>query len=385
VSAAGRAGGSGGGARGWLVGAVLAAVTVAGVLALGRGPNDRPLDPRSHGRLGTSALVALAGELGADVAIADRVPDLDDDGGPDVIVLLSDLLDADQAAALETWVDEGGRLVVTDPGSGFAPPGAGGFASIDQLDTAGMAARCRIDALEGIDVGGVEPRNGGVLYVRDPGASGCIDDGPNASYIVADERGEGTVVAIGGSGLVVNAALAEGENAAVVGALVAPEVGTTVAVLEPGALAAGSGGDRSLADLVPDGVKRAILQLAVAFAIFAVWRARRLGRPVPEPQPVAVAGSELVAAVGNLLDRTRSPVHAAELLRADLRRFLADHLGLPADSPPEVLATVAADRTGVDEARLLWALGPQPITDDAGLVTLARTIDSIREEVLAHV
>jgi hypothetical protein len=136
---------------------------------------------------------------------------------------------------------------------------------------------------------------------------------------------------------------------------------------------------------VPDGVKRAILQLAVAFAIFAVWRARRLGRPVPEPQPVAVAGSELVAAVGNLLDRTRSPVHAAELLRADLRRFLADHLGLPADSPPEVLATVAADRTGVDEARLLWALGPQPITDDAGLVTLARTIDSIREEVLAHV
>jgi hypothetical protein len=100
---------------------------------------------------------------------------------------------------------------------------------------------------------------------------------------------------------------------------------------------------------------------------------------------VAVAGSDLVAAVGTLLDRTRTPAHAGELLRADLRRFLADRLGVPTTAPPEVLAAVAAERTGVDEARLRWALGAAPVTDDAGLADLAATIDRIREEVLTHV
>jgi Domain of unknown function (DUF4350) len=374
---------SAGSARGWVIAAVALALTIAAVLAIGGGSNDRALDPRSDGRLGTSALVALAGELGADVAIDDGLPD-DDAGGPDVVVLLSDLLDTDRRRALAAWVDDGGRLVVTDPGSTFVPATAGVFSSVDELAPAGRAD-CEIDALDGIDVAGVEPLHGGVLYEAALGTSGCIGDGGRTAYIVADERGAGTVVALGGSGLVVNAALAEGENAAVVAALVAPEPGTDVVVLEPGTLAAGTGGDRSLWDLVPAGVKRALAMLAVAFVLFALWRARRLGRPVAEPQPVAVAGSELVAAVGSLLDRTRSPGHAAELLRADLRRFLADHLGLPPGSPPEVLAAVAAARTGIDEDRLRWALGPQPVTDDAGLVALARTIDHIREEVLAHV
>ncbi len=46
--------------------------------------------------------------------------------------------------------------------------------------------------------------------------------------------------------------------------------------------------------------------------------------------------------------------------------------------------TVTAARTGVAEDRLRLAL-TDPVTDDAGLVRLASTIDSIRQEVLAHV
>jgi hypothetical protein len=155
-------------------------------------------------------------------------------------------------------------------------------------------------------------------------------------------------------------------------------------VLEPGRVTGAGGGDRTLIELIDPAVKRAFWQLVVAFLAYAIWRARRLGRPVAEPQPVAVAGSELVAAVGNLLDRTGSTDHAAALLRADLRRFLANHLGVPADTPPEVFAAVAAERTGVDPQALEWALGSQPVGDDAGLLALADTIDRIREEVLAH-
>ena len=363
---------------------MLAGVTVLAVLAIGSGGDDVPLDPRSDARLGTSALVALAGELGGEVTVDDRLPDLEV-ARPDVIVLFADLLDDDQRTALDDWIDRGGRLVVTDPGSEYTPATLGPFDDVDDLGLSrSIAGRCEIDALADIDVAGIEPRNGGVLYDPGLGSQTCVDDGLGAAYIVATDRGQGTVVALGGSGMLVNAALAEGENAPVVAALVAPEPGTDVLVLEPGALA-GAGGERSLADLIPSGVKRAIVQLAIAFTVYALWRARRLGRPVAEPQPVAVAGSELVAAVGNLLDRTRTPDHAAALLRADLRRFLADHLGVPADSSPDVLATVAAERTGADEASLRWALGPAPVTDDAGLVALANTIDRIRTEVLAHV
>jgi hypothetical protein len=385
VSAAGS-----GGARGWVVGAVAAGLTVVAVIAIGAGTgSDVPLSPRSDDRLGTSALVALAGEMGADVEVAGRLPALD--GGtageaPDVIVVLADLLGEQQRTVLDDWVDEGGRLVVADPGSELTPAWVANFAEVDDLSPARtLAGRCEIDALDGIDVAAIEPRNGGVLYQPPPGADSCVDDSSGAAYIVATDRGDGTVVALGGSGLLVNAALAEGENAPVVTALVAPERGTDVLVLEPEALAPGSGGQRTLGDLIPAGVTRALVQLALAFVVYALWRARRLGRPVPEPQPVAVAGSELVAAVGNLLDRTRSPAHAGELLRADLRRFLADHLGVPAGTSPDVLAAVAAERTQVAEESLRWALSLEPVTDDAGLTALAATIDRIREEVLAHV
>lgn len=381
MSAAGRSGDAGA----WAAAAAAAIVTVVAVLAIGSGGPDTPLHPRSDDRLGTSALVAVAGEMGADVTIADSVEAIGD-GGPDVVLLLTDELDDGQRAVVDDWIDRGGRLVVSDPGSPYAPETVAAFDAVSELaPPRTMAGRCEIDALDGIDVGGVEPRNGGVLYGTSGPGDMCIDDGIGGAYVVATDRGEGTVVALGGSGLLVNAALAVGENAPVVAALAFPEAGTDLVVLEPGRLAGAGGGRRTLADLIPDGVVRALAQLAIAFVLYAAWRARRLGRPVPEPQPVTVAGSELVAAVGNLLDRTRSPAHAAELLRGDLRRFLAVHLGVPPGSPPDVLAAVAADRTGVDHDELRRALGPDPVTDDDGLVALAHTIDRIRKEVTAHV
>jgi hypothetical protein len=372
---------------GWAVAGAGVLVTVLAVVAIGGGGRDGdPLSPTSDAPLGTSAMVALAGDLGAEVDVSDSLPDLGADDAPAVVVLFLDLLDDDQRDALEDWVTAGGVLVVTDPVSSFTPPVSDEFVTIDDLAPASrLAAACDIDALEGIDVADVDPRNGGVLYEPDPGATSCVDNGSGDAYIVATDRGEGTVVAVGGAGMMVNAALAEGENAPVVTALVAPEEGTRLLVLEPGPLAGSSTGRRSLRELIPAGVWRAILQLAVAFVVYAVWRSRRLGRPVPEPAPSPIAGSELVAAVGTLLDRSRSPGHAADLLRRDLRRFLGDHLGVPPDTPADVLATLAAERTRIDPAALQAALGGPPVTDDQQLAALAATIDRIRQEVLTHV
>jgi hypothetical protein len=246
------------------------------------------------------------------------------------------------------------------------------------LDVSGA---CEIDALAGIDTGGVEPHEG-VLYEVPGAAEACVGD-ESGAYIVARPRGQGTVVAVGGSGMFVNEALGDGENAAVVAALVAPAPGTRLEVLRPGPPA--GTGERTLLDLVAPNVWAFLAQLVVAFVLLVLWRSRRLGTPVAEPQPVAVAGSELVAAVGSLLDRSGSPQHAADVLIADLRRFLGDRLGLPTDAPAEVMATVAAERVGLDRGRVAQALAPGPVEDDAELVDLGHRIDSIREEVLDHV
>jgi hypothetical protein len=374
-----------GGAGAWALAAGAVVLTVVALAAIGwGGGDDRPLDPRSDERLGTSALVALALDLGADVRVESAFPDLEGEDVPDVIVMFADRLGNSQRTQLDGWIARGGRLVVTDPVSDYAPPAVHQFTDMIELSPAArLRDRCEIDALDGVDVGGVEPRNGGVLFDAPGSSETCINDGPFA-YIAATDQGDGTVVALGGSGLVVNAALAEGENAAVVAALVAPQQDTDVTVFSSGALSGGGSGSRTLADLIPPGVVRALWQLAIAFALYAAWRAYRLGRPVAEPQPVALAGSELVAAVGTLLDRTRSPAHAAAVLRSDLHRFLADHLGLPPDTAPDVLVGLAAERTSLDEATLHRALY-EPVSDDDGLVRLASTIDRIRLEVLTHV
>ena len=64
---------------------------------------------------------------------------------------------------------------------------------------------------------------------------------------------------------------------------------------------------------------------------FALWKGRRLGRPVAETQPVQIAGSELVVAVGNLMQKAGRPEAAASQLRDDLRRDLTSRLGLAAE------------------------------------------------------
>ena len=115
----------------------------------------------------------------------------------------------------------------------------------DETSELGTPARlrqgCEIDALAGIDVAGVEPGNGGVLY-RPPLGSTPASAADGSAFLVATDRGDGTVVALGGAGLLVNAALAEGENAPVAAALLAPQAGTRLVVLEPGPAGRPGGG-----------------------------------------------------------------------------------------------------------------------------------------------
>ena len=112
----------------------------------------------------------------------------------------------------------------------------------------------------------------------------------------------------------------------------------------------------SLGSLVPDGVRFALIQVALGVILLALWRARRLGRVVAEPLPVEIRASEAVEGRGRLLRRARATDRAALALRTATLARLRGPLGLPrsTDSAADRAAVVAAvaARTGRPQAEV---------------------------------
>jgi len=349
-------------------------VVSAVLIAYIAGAPDRggePLDPRSAAPDGAKALVDTLRALGARVTVGPATPD----ASTTTALLLSDRLADPQIQPVEDWVRRGGTLVVADPESRFSITRPTGRTLVGFIEPE-LERRCDVPALRAVRR--VLVPNGRLLRVPD-GGFGCFTEGSSSSaFLVSAPVGRGRVVQLGGAGAFINARLGKVDNGLLAVTLLAPQRASRVAVLQP---AVAGNGTRSLADLVGPRVKLALLQLAIAFTIVVLWRARRLGRPVLEAQPVHIAGSELVAAVGNLLQRARGRPQAAALLRDDLCRTLTDRLGLPPDTPPNRVADAAAARTGVAAARVRAALGGPSPANEEDLVVLAQTVEAIRQEV----
>jgi hypothetical protein len=354
---------------------VLVAVVVVLLLVGGGSDDGPPLQADGTGAAGAKAMVLLLEELGAQVDVDVAVPDRSVESA----VLLRDRLADARRQDLLDWVADGGTLVVSDPRSPLTPPGEPVLGAFGIGDVDLEPETCDVDELA--VVGTVRP-GGGALYEVGGGQS-CFGDGADA-YVVSTPHGRGRVVAVGNAGPFTNQRIDEVDNAVLVAQLLAPEPeGSRVAFLDqvssgPGATP-GEGED-DLIDLVPDRVLLALLQLAIAFLAYAAFRARRVGRPVAEPLPTTIAGSELVAAVGELRLQERAPERSAALLRDDLHRTLARRLGIPPDAALEELVAVA-ERAGADPDRLRRVLAGPPATDGEQLTVLARDIDRTRQEV----
>jgi hypothetical protein len=353
----------------WL--ALAAGVLLVALVAGRPAEEGNPLDPDSPGPLGTKGLVEVLRGLGARVTVSADPPR----AGAATALLLSDDLSPRRREDLLAWVRRGGTLVVADPGSAVTAARPVGTTRIGVLD-AQLERRCDVAALR--DVARVSAPGGQVFAVpRGGGVRGCFPRGEGA-WLLVQPLGAGNVVRLGGASALVNQELGEADNALLVAGLLAPSDATAVWVLRPPLPGGGSAG---LGDLVAPRVRLALWQLAVAFVVLALWRARRLGRPVAEPQPVQLPGSELVVAVGNLLQRARGRGQAAGLLADDLRRTLAQRLGLPPSAPADQVADAAAERTGVPRQRVLRAVTPATPRDEAELVALAQAVDAVRREV----
>jgi hypothetical protein len=327
-----------------------------------------PLDPNSAAPDGTKGLMEVLRELDARVEIGGDGPD----GGTGTALLLIDDLDDERRDAVLAWVRAGGVLVVLDPSSQITQAKPVGPTQIGFVD-APLDRNCDLPALRDVKLISAP---GGVLFEVGAGETGCFtrDEG---AWLLVQQVGSGTVVRLGGASALTNSQLGEDDNGLLAVSLLAPRAGTQVHVLQPPPPGAG---DKGLTDLIRPQLKSSIVQLAVAFVVLALWRGRRLGKPVPESQPVQIPASELVVAVGNLLQRAKGRNQASRLLADDLRRTLAERLGLPASTPPERVAEVVAARTGLDRERLERTMSATAASE-AELVTLAQNVEAVRREL----
>ena len=179
-------------------------VGLLGVLLLQGSPEDGPpLDPRSDAPDGTSALVALLEELGADVELSVGLPDADDD----VALVLVDRLDEDQTEQVLAWTRAGGTLVVTDPESSLTP---------EVFRRA--AARRRARRARDLHDRRARRRGGGrrraSRSATTPAAahSSCLGS-RDFAFVAARSEGAGDVVSIGGADFATNERLDHDDNA----------------------------------------------------------------------------------------------------------------------------------------------------------------------------
>jgi hypothetical protein len=351
--------------------AVVLGVALVVAVAGRPGEEGNPLDPASPGPLGTKGLVEVLRELGGQVRVSADRPG----PGTETALLLSDDLTTERRQEVLGWVRRGGTLVAADPSSAVTEVKPVGSTRIGLLD-AELERRCAEAALA--DVRRVAAPSGIVFEVPEAGGVRACFPRNNGAWLLIQPLGSGTVVRLGGASVLVNQELGKADNAVLLASLLVPVEGTSVQVLQPPLPGGGNGG---LSDLIAPRVRLALWQLVIAFVLLAFWRARRLGRPVVEPQPVQLPGAELVVAVGNLLQRAKGRGQAAGLLTDDLRRSMAERLGLPASAPADLVADTVAARTGIPRERVLRTLTQAAPRDETELVALSQAIDTIRREV----
>ena len=283
------------------------------------------------------------------------------------VLVLQDQLRDGQRLELMNWVSQGGTLVVADTSSALARRKVNGSAQFFLSRNS-----CTIVALDGI--GRIEENAVDLLPVES-GDQHCFGDDAGA-FVINYSVGKGQVVELGGAEPFSNDFIARGDNAALAVALLAPDHGTVTWLSG----APVGGGDKTLWQLVPRGVKLALLQLIIAFVVIVLWRARRLGSPVDEPQLVQVASAELIAATARLWARGSLPSHAAQQLRTALRVDLARRHGITVELAPEAAAGALQDLIGIERDPAYRAL-VDPVDSNEELQALHFCLTAIRAQL----
>ncbi|UNS97348.1 DUF4350 domain-containing protein [Streptomyces tubbatahanensis] len=387
-------------ARGLLLAAAIIAVTAVVLAALRSGDENGALDPRSTAPYGSKAVSRLLSDHGVRTKVLTDPAQLRTSVGPDttVVVPFPDSLGDDRRTVLRTATRRSGRTVLLAPNPQTTAALTQGVRTAAPTQVRTTAPACGLPAAHRAG----DADLGGFRYSTDAKtADSCyLHDGKATLLRVprSDPAGPGTAgdtVLLGSPAPLYNKHLDEHGNASlslqVLGAhsqLLWYLPATTDAGPAPSE-------ERGFLDLLPSGWSWAALQLAIAAAFAALWRARRLGPLVTEQLPVHVPAAEATEGRARLYRRANARGHAADALRAATRTRLAPRIGVPlaeahrSESMLPALADQTAGAADTDGTRIqpdaLRSLlfGPPP-RDDAALIALADDLDRLERRVLGH-
>ncbi|MCA1823054.1 MAG: hypothetical protein LC640_02055 [Frankia sp.] len=251
---------------------------------------------------------------------------------------------------------------------------------VDARDGDAVAARLPDCALAAARVAG-DADLGGVTFRSTPAdATACYPAGGSPTLLQLRHRGS-EIVLLGSADFLTNKRLARHGNAALALGLLGTRPGVDWLLPRPGEVAPEPGETQSLADVIPDRVWFALLQVLVAVALLGIWRARRLGPVVTEQLPVVVRAAETVEGRARLYRAARARGRAAAALRAACVAKWQASLGLARTAPTEATVAATAERAHLTPSIVQDLLyGPDPASD-AALVALAAALDDLDRRV----
>ncbi|MFJ9666693.1 DUF4350 domain-containing protein [Streptomyces sp. NPDC101219] len=362
-----------------LVGAVVIAVVRADT-------RHGALDPRSADPHGSRAVAELLADRGVDTRVVTTLEEAATAAGPDTTLLVAvpDLLTPSQQSRLhDATSDAGGRTVLVASGSASVErlaPGVTAAPATSRDST--LSPDCALPAARragNADVGGLRYTTTHVA------ADECYPSERLATLLrIPADTGDGDTVLLGSPDILLNDKLAEQGNASLALQLLGsrPHLVWYLPTLADASAASEDGG-RSFFDLIPSGWLWGTLQLFIAAALAALWRARRLGPLVPEKLPVAIRASETVEGRARLYRRADARDRAASALRSATRTRLAPLVGVPvsqAHAPEALLPALSSHLRGDGQSLHALLFGPPP-GDDSALIQLADHLDALEREV----
>jgi hypothetical protein len=372
--------------RGIVLALVLLLAGAAVLAVLRSDARHGALDPRSGDPYGSRAVAELLAGHGVSTRVVTTLAEARTATSQDTTLLVAapDLLTERQQRELRSaTADSGGRTVLVAPGTWSVETLAPGVTA-DPVTSRGstLAPDCALPAAQ--NAGSAD--TGGIRYTTTrPDADECYPSNRLATLVrVPDPAGDGDTVVLGAPDIFHNDRLDEEGNASLALQLLGsrPHLVWYLPSLSDTS-AADQDEEKSFFDLIPSGWLWGTLQLFVAAALAALWRARRLGPLVPEGLPVAIRASETVEGRARLYRKADARDRAATALRSTTRTHLAPLIGVPvthAHTPETLLPALSAHLHGDGQPLHALLFGPPP-ADDLGLITLADQLDALEREV----
>ncbi|WP_406330498.1 DUF4350 domain-containing protein [Streptomyces sp. NBC_00203] len=372
-------------ARGVVLALVILLVAAIAIAAIRSGAQHGRLDPRSADPYGSRAVAELLADRGVSTRVVTTLDEARAAAGSDTTLLIAapDLLTKHQQTLLHTATENSdGRTILISPGS----PSLGTLAPEVTADPAvsfdsTLSPGCSLPAAT--RAGSAD--TGGFRYTTtNLDADACyLSDGLPTLLRIPATSGSGDTVVLGAPDILYNDRLDEQGNASLALQLLGSRSHLVWYLPSLSDASATDAGDQSFFDLLPSGWLWGTLQLFIAAALAALWRARRLGPLVPERLPVAIRASETVEGRARLYRKANARDRATAALRSTTRTRLAPLVGVTpaqAHTPEALLPALSAHLQGDGQALHNLLFGPPP-RDDAALVSLADQLDALEREV----